>query len=111
MAIPATPSVELPPPPPPRVISESELSEREAFQAVKEHFAKFYQISDVSRGTMADTVAVASRIKEELRSRNLQQKLIGELVLDVGQGERVRVGLKMYSCKRSLLLQEQLANC
>ena len=91
MAVAAPAPVELPPPPPPRVVSESELSEREAFQAVKEHFAKFYQISDVSRGAMADTVAVASRIKEELRARNLQQKLIGELVLDVGQGKRTKL--------------------
>ncbi|GAV01270.1 hypothetical protein RvY_12008-1 [Ramazzottius varieornatus] len=69
------------------VLSEAELSEREAFQAVKEHFAKFYQINDVNRsGGSLDTVAVAGKIKEELRSRNLQQKLIGELVLDVGQG-------------------------
>lgn len=67
-------------------IADSELSEREAFQAVKDHFAKFYQITDVSRNASLDTVAVASKIKEELRSRNLQQKLIGELVLDVGQG-------------------------
>ncbi|OQV17521.1 Homeobox protein cut-like 1 [Hypsibius exemplaris] len=71
---------------PEAVLSESDLSEREAFQAVKDHFTKFYQITDVSRSGMLDTVTVASRIKEELRSRNLQQKLIGELVLDVGQG-------------------------
>ena len=74
----------------PVVLSDAELSEREAFQAVKEHFAKFYQITDISRnGAALDTVAVASKIKEELRARNLQQKLIGELVLDVGQGNIV----------------------
>ncbi|XP_055345708.1 homeobox protein cut-like 1 isoform X2 [Paramacrobiotus metropolitanus] len=88
VSIPSGPAAGLAPVPPVNetMASDSELSEREAFQAVKEHFAKFYQIQDVSRSPMLDTVVVASRIKEELRARNLQQKLIGELVLDVGQG-------------------------
>ena len=63
------------------------LKERAFFNQVREYFHKVYKAPDASRMPIIDTTGVANEIKEVLRSRNIQQKLIGELVLDVGQGE------------------------
>lgn len=61
--------------------------ERAFFAQVRDYFGRVYRAPDLQRGAPIDTQCVAADIKDALRAKNIQQKLIGELVLDVGQGD------------------------